>query len=418
MIGAMIISVGGSAEPVAKSISAKDRNPKLVCFLTSHDSVVKLGEIKELTAKAGILYEHKVVIVDDPANLVDCYRKALECVDEVMKEGFEPGQLLVDYTGGTKTMTAGLTLATLGKGCMFSYVSGTERTKDGLGVVISGTEKIVEGIGPWQLFAVEEKRAIELHVNSYRFGSALEIIDNLRRRGENIAGYPYLSPLRDIIVGFQEWEAFRHTNALKNIESGTKRLRERLETVKCLSLKRYLNDVMDNFKFLKTMSYKTSDFNELSEEVVIDLLSNAKRRAENGRFDDAVARVYRSLEMIGQIEFKNKFGCETDNVPLELLPHQFQKHYKIKYSSGKDGNLKLPLNATFEVLNKVNNPVGMCYCAMKKDIQKVQLSRNYSILAHGIKAVSRKAFESTLKIVGVLFDNQETVQFPKLEGDW
>ncbi|OQX91368.1 MAG: hypothetical protein B6D58_08485, partial [candidate division Zixibacteria bacterium 4484_95] len=50
--------------------------------------------------------------------------------------------IVIDLTGGTKQMSAALALAATEQGLKVSYVGGEERTKDGLGTVVSGTEKI------------------------------------------------------------------------------------------------------------------------------------------------------------------------------------------------------------------------------------------------------------------------------------
>src|SRR5690606_28095240 len=58
-----------------------------------------------------------------------------------------------------------------------------------------------------------------------------------------------------------------------------------------------------------------------SRHHVLDLLANAKRRKDEGRFDDAVARLYRGIEAIAQVAVKEKHGIErTERVPLERVP--------------------------------------------------------------------------------------------------
>ena len=55
--------------------------------------------------------------------------------------------IAVDFTGGTKPMFAVLALGHQRQPCRFLYVEGTTRTKGG--VVVSGTEFVVQRQNPW-----------------------------------------------------------------------------------------------------------------------------------------------------------------------------------------------------------------------------------------------------------------------------
>jgi hypothetical protein len=49
------------------------------------------------------------------------------------------------------------------------------------------------------------------------------------------------------------------------------------------------------------------------------------------RYDDAAARVYRALELYGQICFKKAIGCETDKVKIASIPAAIRDEFKGKY---------------------------------------------------------------------------------------
>ena len=148
MTQAMIISLGGSPEPLVRSIA--EHRPQFVTFLASQDSVVLLGKVMELLDQGGVPRpEHRVVLADDVNSLVHCYEKALKCARWLEDREFQADEVVVDYTGGTKSMTAALALATVGKGYRFSYVGGTSRTKGGLGIVETGSEAVHTGVSPW-----------------------------------------------------------------------------------------------------------------------------------------------------------------------------------------------------------------------------------------------------------------------------
>lgn len=67
------------------------------------------------------------------------------------------------------------------------------------------------------------------------------------------------------------------------------------------------------------------DNSELPESDFKDLFSNAIRRFKEGKFDDCVARLYRLVEMVAQIEFKKEFNKNSEKVDLEFLPDELKK---------------------------------------------------------------------------------------------
>ena len=171
---AMIVSLGGSPEPLIKTLS--EQRPQLVCFLASQESVDLVGTIKEAVTRGGVNFRDYKVLVEDINDLAHCYQKALACADWIARQSVPAVDVIVDYTGGTKTMTAALVLATVSRGFRFSYVGGTRRTKGGLGVVESGSEEIRLGPNPWELFAVQERQRLAQYFNSYQFAACRTLI--------------------------------------------------------------------------------------------------------------------------------------------------------------------------------------------------------------------------------------------------
>ena len=175
----MIMSLGGSPEPLIHSI--RFHQPETILFLASHDSVIKSGDIQtQLGYKPIIKFE----ITEDPDNLRQCYEAARACLARLEPIETDLGEVMVDYTGGTKPMVAALVLATVGKKFKFNYVGGKDRDKNGLGAVVSGSETMISDMSPWAVFAEEERRQIVLLFNQGRFASVIEIIRAIRKESE------------------------------------------------------------------------------------------------------------------------------------------------------------------------------------------------------------------------------------------
>ena len=186
---AMIISIGGTPDPIARSI--REYRPGYVCFLASESSA---GEIQSVARILNDLPEplsmpdNHIVQVNNPQDLTRCYQGALECIHHLVNEGHPADSVIVDFTGGTKCMSAALSLATVSSGCRFSYVGGARRTKNGLGIVINGSEEVVNSLSPWALFAVEERRSIIRLFNACQYEAASQLAAALVQRQVSGAG--------------------------------------------------------------------------------------------------------------------------------------------------------------------------------------------------------------------------------------
>lgn len=405
---ALIVSLGGTPEPIIKSI--EEHKPDYLCFFSSQESNAKeYPNVKKKLDEMGIFPKIEFVIVDDVGDLVHCYERALEIASKIEKQGISPEDVVVDYTGGTKTMSAALILATITKFTKFSYVGGKERTKEGLGVVISGAEEIKTALSPWQVLLVEDRKKIALFFNSYQFSAARDIAKKLTAVLEGLDRAIYES-LAELIEGYRLWDSFRHDYALRILSDSIKKLSDYSMLKNDSVLLQFTDSVKGNLSFLAKIK---SDKNTM----VSDLFYNAKRRAEEGKYDDGVARLYRSLEMIGQIEFEKKFGCSTSDVDVEKLPKNLREEIKRKHMSPYDGKIKIPLYDTFKVLKELDNVFGPLFFEHEEEIKKILGARNSSILAHGVDPISKESFERLssivegfLKQVGVNYK----VEFPKL----
>ena len=86
---------------------------------------------------------HDWIVTPSAESLSECFRVISKELPRILKKWeVESKDVVVDYTGGTKTMSVALVLATIQFASTFTYVGGIDRTKDGLGIVINGKEKM------------------------------------------------------------------------------------------------------------------------------------------------------------------------------------------------------------------------------------------------------------------------------------
>jgi len=409
MFDIMIMSLGGSPEPLIKSIMT--HRPEKIIFLASHESVSLAGDIlKKLDFKPIPIYE----ITDDPNIMFECYKKARHCAERVKAMNISPDNVIVDYTGGTKVMTAALILATIGWPFRFNYVGGEQRNKNGLGVVMDGHEKMFAEMNPWLIFAEEERRQIVTLFNRRRFSAVVQIIDDCSTKELPLEIKGYFAFIRPLAEGFLYWEQFNHPTASRKLKGGMELLASYIKTYPDSGLVDFFDEGRKCEAFLQKLIEDTGELKKSNFILVEDLLNNARRRMADKRNDDAAARIYRALELYGQIVFQELTGFANNDVKPGEIPDQIRDEFLRKYKDPKKNTCKLPMTATFQFLKEKGHHAGLRFFAQEKEIKKIQNNRNESILAHGIKPVSENAVNSIFETVSSFVQANYFFDFPQI----
>jgi len=400
---AMMISVG-TGKDVDHGIyfTIDSQNPNFVFFIVSKDSkertLPRLIE-KLKTKKPNLIIE---LFENEEVNDVQkLHRTYSAYINNLLNKGFLRENITADFTSGTKAMSSALVSAALslevGK---LSYIYG-DRDKDGR--VLSGTER-VNSLYPSAIFSVKKiNRFIDLF-NVFQFEGASKILDSEEIHPEysNIA-----LMLLSLAKIYSAWDKFNFKAAFNNLkEIEIAGLRE-------IKLKgKFSNDS-------KILSILCKD--ELSYEKIFDLIANAERRFKEGKYDDGMARLYRLLEMIAQIEFKNIFHCPTNDVKLSSINSKYHQKIKHKYYDSYDKKIKIPLSFTYSLLADKNNKIGLVFEKNKTTIKKLLGQRNQSILAHGSTPINKVGFEKMFEFIKKEFmpllpqnKLQKDFQFPKI----
>jgi hypothetical protein len=103
--------------------------------------------------------------------------------------------------------------------------------------------------------------------------------------------------------------------------------------------------------------------------------------------------------MIGQYELLSRYGLVSSNVNLESLRGRINEKLFDKLSSKKKnheaGKLEIGLRENFELLSELNSndAVAAEYSKRRDDFLKYIISRNESILAHGIRPVAEQNYD-------------------------
>ena len=170
----------------------------------------------------------------------------------------------------------------------------------------------------------------------------------------------------------------------------------------------FANDVQHNLDFLKAFKQDSANFKTLCQSYLLDLMANAKRRAAEGKYDDGVARLYRSLELLEQIQLKTVHNVDTSKEPLSCIPPKLRDEFQKKHLNHATGKLTLPLHDSYRLLNALDDKVGKLYTSLGKNLSTLLNVRNNSILAHGINPVKKDVFDDMLQMILTFGDITES----------
>ena len=406
---ALILSCGGSHEPLQYCI--KNYTQDFVYFLCSKDTV----DIAEEIIKQENINEdkYKVKIVSNHESLDDCYAKSREIIEELQKD-FE--NIHVDFTGGTKPMVAGLVLASIGEKCLYTYVGSKNpesRDKEGRGIVLDGFEKIKEQKDPYEVYAVMEFNRGMDFFNKYQFSAAKSNFIEASKKLESRSLKEIAELFVDIVDVYDSWDKFNNLYNNQPIKTAFYNIDYQIENSG--NLKQYFNEnqplffkqLKNNWNFLELKVARKGLIEPDNVKYYLpDLLNNAYRRIEEGKFDDAVARLYRAIELIAQLGLTNE-GIIKTNVLMQNKEFKIDlniiegiedekirsfiyqlKEYEIALRRGKT-HIGIGSSQSYELLSKFGVDYAKDYLADKKLKSNVG-SRNGSILAHGLHPIDEK----------------------------
>jgi len=387
----LILSVGGSSEPIVNAINFY--KPDFVYFFCSSGhkgsavTIAGPGEpcgnkSKSKCPECGYEYyignpkgkavvfqvglskdKYEIVSVDDPDDLNLCYCTLVNLSTSI-KRIYPEAQIIANYTGGTKTMSAAMALVgivteewdlSLNKGPRLDIIK-----------IKGGDIPVV--INKWRIFAEQSLVSAAKTLENYDYALADAMISGLLSHPLEPSFERRLLRARQLCVAFDRWDKFEHEKALELLQPYDKDFFAYI-----IPLKRIL-------KKTKANGY----------ELVGDLLNNAERRASQQRYDDAIARLYRATELFAQIRIEKTKGYKLGKLTLKELDEELRPEYR-KYMKEND-RLLLGLREDYELLYKMKDPIGKEFKENEGSLLNALNYRNSSILAHGITPLEEEDY--------------------------
>ncbi len=402
-VKALLISVGGTPEPVAYSID--QHRPESVVFFASRESRREIEDkVRPLTTHRW--RDQEVVTTESHENLTVCLaalERDLPRALANLRLGFE--DLLVDYTGGTKTMSAALVLGTVHKPVRYSYIGGKVRGKEGLGVVLDGSEAVVLSPNPWDVLASELRRRIARQFNHGHFAEAADTAREAAGRvGECLQ--PFFGALARLCAGYHFWQGLDVAKvppllprALQELDIFARGAGEPALLTFVAAARRDAERLQSVAEARKAAGLTGQPVPpEALRALVVDLVMNAELTAGLlRRADDGVARLYSAIEKLAKAELL-ALGIDNSGARADQLPEALRGDYAMRYRDPESGLLKFGLMASYELLQALGQPVGQRFAARREDLRAVLNVRNMSLLVHGWQPVREDVYEKMLAV--------------------
>ena len=355
--------------------SINNFNPDLVVFFGSKDSEIVIESLKEKYLKefGDELDFYEFVKNDD----VDNFNSYFMGFKSKINELDEDYRIAIDYTSGTKTMTMSAAFASMFFRKELVFVSGERSKKKGL--VRPGTEEpkrqnLYTFYDDLLLVKIQEL------FNTNRFESAKSLLEDMVNNEEadlyskllnayscfDNVDYEGAKENFDVKVFANKWESisgqiYANNNALNIINGGR----------------------------------------DKSYYILASLLNNAKRRALEYKYDDAIARLYRSLELIAQIKLE-EYNLNSSDLDIKIVKELISDEdylFKLETKHDDSGKIKIGLVEDFELLFKLDDKLGKYYKENENKIKNAIRFRNSSILAHGLESKSKEEYENFEEII-------------------
>ncbi len=307
---------------------------------------------------------------------------------EVIAEGQPPEAIVVDFTRGTKSMSAAATLAGVSRGVgTLRYVDGV-RQEDPRGMVQAGTERMREVRPALATVQAQLQRAKSM-IASGQFAAAASLFPGWGE--EELAGVPEgarpaAAAASWMAAFWGNWDRFFYAGAAG-----------RLAELKGLAIPEEWAEFAPSPQNQELVAHLArgipADYPGKARHtryLAADLLANAERRLRWGQPEDALQRAYRVLESAGQARL---FTHGLDSEAVDPAHPGVAEWMTYKEKQGKPvgsrlhGKLTLARDQVASLLKRLKDPMGKTLTNPKALLGMEVVSwRNLSILNHGYAA--------------------------------
>lgn len=409
----MTVGIGGKEpESLLSALlkSVRDAHPEVLGLISSADSLPMAKQLREC-----LMDECQIVdfTVRDENDVDLIFSQIVDFIGQMIEEhGCHPKSLRLDFTSGTKAMSAGAILAAVSTGIEnLRYIAG-ERLH---GTVQKGLEKIYS-LAPTRYLATHDYQTACQYLRGLRYAAALDLLGQVSQATLPKSYQANVAALTELTRAYQAWDLFQHREAgtiFTNLHDVPSNLSDFILPRERIGDLHNLANAID--------PTRPNDKKQYTKEGLADLYNNALRRLMEGKYDDACARLYRLTEMGAQFMLQKK-GIDTGRVYETDVPALKRTEYCFDQRDQKGRRYaKLGLQKSYQLLRDLNEGLGDAF-EQNKSLNDILSNRNQSILAHGVKPVdeptcrafAKHVFELLLGVDAAFRDVCKKMQFPWL----
>ncbi len=367
-----------ASRPETVEVAVERLGPEVVGVIVSQEILETITlKCSQLRAR-GVEFRYRMV--DSPMEIGDAFSRFEHLLSELEELGYGREEVLLDATGGTTPMRLGAALAAMTRGVAMVhqrvpqvYVDGRWERDESREVEVAPMGNPLEATG-----LLREGQGVELF-NRRDYGAAALVFEDIVRKVSGVERGHYYRGLLLLAEGYAAWDVANFDGALAKLREARGELgvsfseAELAERAEALVAR-----ISTHLPFLGKVR-------RLSIESVVDMLENARRRiADQGRHDDGVARLYRTIEMYHQWRLSERY-IETSNVDWKKVEEDAKRRFV-----EETGLAELPpfldlLRA--RILDRIlSGDVPEDDAVLRDLLQK----RNHSILAHGLEPIGEK----------------------------
>jgi len=420
----LLFSVGTSAEPIIKTIEDQlgneaPENLKVILIYGRQIGEQKpspfdiVAQVKEHFSSLPLSFYCSELA--QPENIKLAVKNFEEIIlNECLSQ--EPKELVVDFTGGTKVMSAALFYAAImnatNTNLIFSYVGGKRTGTNG---------RVTTPINKYNAEVVYQHQYKKIYeqLKIHNYPQALTL-------AKQLTGSPTNTFIKNAVAIFANYDSLRYKEA-KNLLGHLAKMELAAEptffllqqlTNNIKKLRELLQRVIPVYISLKKTSNQQAEIQKKelgnASELVADYFCNAQRRIAQGLYDEAILRIYRALETATQIALL-RLSVNPWKPAWHSLNNTVLEIYKEKLSKPPSSVASKNLEQTVEVNKEKQKPlpdklsfynslvlIDLLYSEkimplIESKIKNISYLRNLSYLEHGYDSRSKEDAERCFK---------------------
>ena len=389
-----LIMVVSRTEPV--ELAVEEFGPEVVGLILFQDILAPVVmKAQELGTGRKFLYR----IVDSPMEIGDSFERFEHLLSEIEASGYAPEDVILDVTGGTTPMRFGAALAAMSRNMRMVHQRVPQRFVDGgWELDPAGRREILPMNNPLESTGLlRQDQAVQLFNRRDYAAAALVFVDILRKVNGAERRH-YYGGLLSLARGYAAWDVADYAAALNHLRTACEELSSDFSETALVERTAGLTEAITSH-----LSFLGKTRGKLSVENVVDMVENARRRiADQGRYDDGVARLYRAVEMYHQWRLLARHSVSTKEVEWDRIG---ERHRASFLDATKLTELPNVLDLTrARALDRILGGEAREDDNVLRDLLR---QRNSSILAHGLEPIGENSARRFLEYVDTTVNQPE-----------